>query len=156
MAHKLTDNVYRYNRQTRELEVTTLADDFCLVPLSCWHDGAFPSYRRFETAIYRYYNGCRSHHGDLYREYGNETVAAQELEEIHAEQIVDSAHFDGHLNINDALETAVYDCLDGPRDQVVRDLQHFARLGSELAAEWLDATSDMTDAEFSDWLSEEV
>lgn len=156
MAHKLTDNVYRYNRATRELEVRTIAADFSLVPLSCWHDGAFPTYRRFETAIYRYYNGCRSDRGELVRDCGDEMIAIEELNELHAEQIVDSAHFDGHLNINDALETAVYDCLDGPRDQVVRDLQHFARLGSELAAEWLDATSDMTDAEFADWLSEEV
>ena len=151
MAHKLTDNVYRYNRQTRTLEVTTLADDFSLVPLSCWHDGAFPTYRRFETAIHRYYNGCRSQHSELVRDYGNETVAAQELEEIHAEQICNAAHFDGSLNVNDALEPAVYDSLDGPRDQVVRDLEHFAKLGSELAREWADQTSDMTDAEFADW-----
>lgn len=155
MAYKLTDNVYRYNRDTRELEVTTIGDDSCLIPLSCWYDGAFPTYRRFETAIYRYYNGCRSHGGELVRDYGSEDIAMQELDELHAEQIVDSAHFDGHLTINDALEPAVYDCLDGPRDQVVRDLQHFARLGSELAAEWLDETDGMTHEEWKKWLETE-
>jgi hypothetical protein len=146
---KLFHLVHRYNQATRQLESAPLSDYMSSVPHSCWPDGAAPKWRREGGNILR----CRPDGKvEVLRDWGNSHDFAQStLEDMYVEAILDGPHFDAHLTATDALESAAYDALDGPREQVVAELLRLERMGSGTAAEWLVATASMSDQSFADW-----
>jgi len=144
---KLSDRVYRYNAQTRVLEISFLSDYLDTVPEACWPDGAGPKYRREGTQIL----WCRFGKVEVLRDWGCEKFAQSVLEDLYVEAILEGPHFDSVLTASEALDQPCFDALDGPRAQIVEELLRLERMGSGLAAEWLIETAGMSDSEFNAW-----